>query len=77
MLVSFIRSIIANKKPDYHIAVIWFDKTDAENIADDDLSPAEWAEIAQRFGRNDWVNQVADELMSDLVNEILEKRTAK
>lgn len=77
MLVSFIRTIIANKKPDYHIAVIWFDKTDAENIAEDDLSPAEWEEIAQRFGQNEWVNQVADELMSELVNEVIEKRTAK
>lgn len=77
MRVSFIRSIIENKKPDYHIAVIWFDKTDAENIIDDDLSPAEWEEIAQRFGQNEWVNQVADELMSELVNEVIEKRTAK
>ncbi len=77
MKVSFIRTIIANKKPDYEIAVIWFDKTDGESIAEDDLSPAEWEEIAQRFGQNEWVNQVADELMSELVNEILEKRTAK
>lgn len=77
MRVSFINSIIANKKPDYEIAVIWFDKTDGEAVAEDDLSPAEWEEIAQRFGQNEWVNQVADELMSELVNEILEKRTAK
>jgi hypothetical protein len=77
MKVSFINSIIANKKPDYEIAVIWFDKTDGEAVAEDDLSPAEWEEIAQRFGQNEWVNQVADELMSELVNEILEKRTAK
>lgn len=77
MRVSFIRSIIENKKPDYEIAVIWFDKTDGESIAEDDLSPAEWEEIAQRFGQNDWVNQVADELMAELVNEVIEKRTAK
>ena len=74
MKVSFIRSIIANKKPDYEIAVIWFDKTDAENIAEDDLSPAEWEEIVRRFSRNDWVNQIADELMSDLVNQVIENR---
>jgi hypothetical protein len=77
MKVSFIRSIIENKKPDYEIAVVWFDKTDAESIAEDDLSPAEWEQIAQRFGQNEWVNQVADELMAELVNETLEKRTAK
>ncbi len=77
MRVSFINSIIANKKPDYEIAVIWFDKTDGEAVAEDDLSPAEWEEIAQRFGQNEWVNQVADELMSELVNEILERRTEK
>jgi hypothetical protein len=77
MKVSFIKSHIANKKPEYEIAVIWFDKTDAEDIAEDDLSPVEWEEIAQRFGSNEWVNQIADELMSELVNEILEKRTAK
>ena len=77
MRVSFIRSIIENKKPDYEIAVIWFDKTDGESIAEDDLSPAEWEQIAQRFGQNEWVNQVADELMAELVNETLEKRTAK
>ena len=77
MRVGFIQSIIANKKPDYQIAVIWFDKTDAESIAEDDLSPAEWEQIAQRFGQNEWVNQVADELMSELVNDVIEKRTAK
>ena len=77
MRVSFIRSIIENKKPDYEIAVIWFDKTDGESIAEDDLSPAEWEQIAQRFGQNEWVNQVADELMAELVNETIEKRTAK
>ena len=77
MRVSFIRSIIANKKPEYHIAVVWFDKTDAEGIIDDDLSPAEWEEIAERFGQNDYLDQVASELMSELVNEVIEKRTAK
>ena len=77
MLVSFIRTIIANKKPDYQIAVIWFDKTDAENIAEDDLSPAEWEQIVEKFSHNDWVNQIADELMSELVNDVIEKRTAK
>jgi hypothetical protein len=77
MLVSFIRTIIANKKPDYQIAVIWFDKTDAENIAENDLSPAEWEQIVEKFSHNDWVNQIADELMSELVNDVIEKRTAK
>jgi hypothetical protein len=77
MRVSFIRSIIENKKPDYQIAVIWFDKTDAENIAEDDLSPAEWEQIVEKFSHNDWVNQIADELMSELVNDVIEKRTAK
>lgn len=69
--------MIENKKPDGQFAVIWFDKTDAEEIASDDLSPAEWEEIAERFGQNDWVNQIADELMSELVNDVIEKRTAK
>ena len=77
MRVSFIRSIIANKKPDYEIAVIWWDKTDAEGIADDDLSPAEWEQIAHRFGKNDWINQVADELMKELIDETLEARGKK
>ena len=77
MRVSFINSIIANKKPDYEIAVIWFDKTDAEGIAEDDLSPAEWESIVKKFSNSDHLNQIADELMSELVNEILEKRTAK
>lgn len=77
MRVGFIQSIIANKKPDYQIAVIWFDKTDAESIAEDDLSPAEWEQIVEKFSHNDSVNQIADELMSELVNDVIEKRTAK
>ena len=77
MRVGFIQSIIANKKPDYQIAVIWFDKTDAESIAEDDLSPAEWEQIVDKFSHNDSVNQIADELMSELVNDVIEKRTAK
>jgi hypothetical protein len=49
MLVSFLRTIIANKKPDYQIALILFTKTDAEQIVEDDLSPAEWEEIVSNF----------------------------
>jgi hypothetical protein len=77
MRVSFIRSIIQNKKPEYEIAVIWFDKTDAEGIVDDDLSPAEWEAIVKKFSSDKHLNQVADELMSELVNEVIENRTAK
>lgn len=77
MKVSFIRTIIENKKPDYEIAVVWFDKTDAESIAEDDLSPAEWESIVKKFSHSDHLNQIADELMSELVNAVIEKRTAK
>jgi hypothetical protein len=74
MKVSFIRTIIANKKPDYEIAVIWFDKTDGESIAEDDLSPAEWQKVVRQFTSNKYLNQIADELMSDLVSDIIEAR---
>ncbi len=77
MKVSFIRTIIANKKPDYEIAVVWFDKTDAENLIDKDLSPAEWEAIVKKFSHSKHLNQIADELMDELVNEVIEKRTAK
>ena len=77
MKVSFIRTIIANKKPDYEIAVIWFDKTDAENLIDEDLSPAEWESIVKKFSHSKHLNQIADELIDELVNEVIEKRTAK
>lgn len=77
MRVGFIQSIIANKKPDYEIAVVWFDKTDGEAIAEDDLSPAEWEAIVKKFSSNKNLNQIADELMDELVNETIEKRTAK
>lgn len=77
MRVGFIQGIIANKKPDYEIAVVWFDKTDGEAIAEDDLSPAEWNAIVQKFSSNKHLNQIADELMAELVSETIEKRTAK
>ena len=77
MRVSFIKTIIANKKPDYEIAVIWFDKTDAEAIAEDDLSPAEWEEIVRRFSTSKDVNQLADDVMKDCIEATIEKRTAK
>jgi len=77
MRVSFIRTIIENKKPEYEIAVIWFDKTDAEAIAEDDLSPAEWESIVQKFSSSKHLNQIADELMDEIVNETIKKRTVK
>jgi len=77
MRVSFIRSIIENKKPEYEIAVIWFDKTDAEMMAEDDLSPSEWESIVRKFSESKHLNQVADELMDELVQKTIEKRTAK
>ena len=77
MRVGFMQSIIANKKPDYEIAVVWFDKTDGEAIAEDDLSPAEWNEIVQKFSSDKHLNQMADELMSNLIETTLNKRTAK
>jgi hypothetical protein len=77
MRVSFIRTIIENKKPEYEIAVIWFDKVDAEAIAEDDLSPAEWEAIVKKFSSSKHLNQIADELMNEIVNETIEKRTGK
>jgi len=74
MRVGFIQSIIANKKVDYEIAVIWYDKTDAENIAEDDLSPAEWEAIVHKFSRNKTLNQVSDELIYELVMETIDNR---
>ena len=74
MRVAFIQSIIANKKPDYEIAVVWYDKTDGEAIAEDDLSPAEWNKIVQKFSSNKYLNQIADELMSDIIDDVLEAR---
>jgi hypothetical protein len=66
MLISTLRTIIANKKPDYQIALILFTKTDAEQIVEDDLSPAEWEAIVEKFSHDKYLNQIADELMADL-----------
>jgi DNA-binding MarR family transcriptional regulator len=74
MLVSFLNTIIANKKPDYQIAIILFTKSDAEQIAEDDLSPAEWEAIVSKFSHDKYLNQIADELMADLVQVTIDDR---
>ena len=74
MLVSFLNTIIANKKPDYQIAIILFTKSDAEQIAEDDLSPAEWEAIVSKFSHDKYLNQIADELMADLVQLAIDDR---
>jgi hypothetical protein len=66
MLVSTLRTIIANKKPEYQIALVLFTKTDAEQIVEDDLSPAEWEVIVDRFSHDKYLNQIADELIAEL-----------
>jgi hypothetical protein len=77
MRVGFIQSIIANKKVDYEIAVIWYDKTEAEEIVEDDISPAEWEEIVKRFSHSKSLNQLSDEVFKDCAEAVIEKRTAK
>jgi hypothetical protein len=77
MRVGFIQSIIANKKVDYEIAVIWYDKTEAESIVEDDISPAEWEEIVKRFSHSKSLNQLSDEVFKDCAEAVIEKRTAK
>jgi hypothetical protein len=74
MLVSFLNTIIANKKPDYQIAIILFTKSDAEQIVEDDLSPAEWEAIVSKFSHDKYLNQIADELMADLVQLTIDDR---
>ena len=74
MLVSFLRTIIENKKPEYQIALILFTKTDAEQIVEDDLSPAEWEEIVNKFSHDKHLNQIADELMADLAQLAIDNR---
>jgi hypothetical protein len=74
MLVSFLRTIIANKKPEYQIALVLFTKSDAEQIAEDDLSPAEWESIVDKFSQDKYLNQIADELMADLVQLAIDDR---
>jgi len=77
MRVGFIQSIIANKKVDYEIAVIWYDKTEAESIVEDDISPAEWEEIVKRFSHSKSLNQLSDEVFKDCAEAVIEKRTTK
>jgi hypothetical protein len=74
MLVSTLRTIIANKKPEYQIALILFTKTDAEQIVEDDLSPAEWEKIVEKFSHDKHLNQIADELMADLAQLAIDNR---
>ena len=74
MLVSTLRTIIANKKPEYQIALILFTKTDAEQIVEDDLSPAEWETIVEKFSHDKHLNQIADELMADLAQLAIDNR---
>ena len=74
MLISTLRTIIANKKPEYQIALILFTKTDAEQIVEDDLSPAEWEEIVNKFSHDKHLNQIADELMADLAQLAIDNR---
>jgi hypothetical protein len=74
MLISTLRTIIANKKPEYQIALILFTKTDAEQIVEDDLSPAEWEEIVNKFSHDKYLNQIADELMADLAQLAIDNR---
>jgi hypothetical protein len=74
MLISTLRTIIANKKPEYQIALILFTKTDAEQIVEDDLSPAEWEVIVNKFSHDKYLNQIADELMADLAQLAIDNR---
>jgi hypothetical protein len=74
MLISTLRTIIANKKPEYQIALILFTKTDAEQIVEDDLSPAEWEEIVNKFSHDKHLNQIADELVADLAQLAIDNR---
>jgi hypothetical protein len=74
MFISTLRTIIANKKPDYQIALILFTKTDAEQIVEDDLSPAEWEAIVDKFSHDKHLNQIADELMADLAQLAIDNR---
>ena len=74
MRVSFIRSIIANKKSDYEIAVIWFDKSDAERDFGFDLTVKEWEKIVHTFSHNKRLNQIADKLFADLIKEVNNQR---
>jgi hypothetical protein len=74
MLISTLRTIIANKKPEYQIALVLFTKTDAEQIVEDDLSPAEWETIVDKFSHDKYLNQIADELMADLAQLAIDNR---
>jgi hypothetical protein len=74
MLVSTLRTIIANKKPEYQIALLLFTKTDAEQIVEDDLSPAEWEAIVEKFSHDKYLNQIADELMAELAQLTISDR---
>ena len=74
MLVSTLRTIIANKKPEYQIALLLFTKTDAEQIVEDDLSPAEWEAIVDKFSHDKYLNQIADELIAELAQLTISDR---
>ena len=67
--------ILLSKMPqEEDIAIIFFDKREAEMHADKDITNAQWSRIVNKWQQNKTLNQIADELFSDAVWAITGER---
>ena len=74
MKIAELQAMLSKMPQEEDIAIIFFDKGEAEMHADKDITNAQWSRIVNKWQQNKTLNQVADELFSDAVWAITGER---
>jgi hypothetical protein len=80
MQVRLIKSVVEDLPDDEQIVTYWFDKDQANDLAQDideePLTNEEWLVIWEKMSKDKQLNQMADELFNELFYQIINKRKA-
>lgn len=74
MRVGELRTIIADASDTDELAIVFFDKEEAEMHAEKEITNGQWSRIVNKWTTNKTLNQVADETFSETVWAITGER---
>lgn len=73
MKVLELQNILSTMKETDELAIVFFEKEEAEQCADMQLTDGQWSRIVTKWTTNKTLNQVADETFDDAVWAITAK----
>jgi hypothetical protein len=73
-VAEIVRTLNSLYRPNERIAVLWYDRSYANEVFGVTLTDDEWAEVVENFGNNDSISERVSDNLWVLVARVVDKR---